>query len=96
MRYRRALFVAELGKDAAPALAVLRRVAPGLERLLVVAELPTRAFAWLFGERAREQEDGATGGVAALHEATVGAAASVEVQLAPELGGDALAALCEG
>lgn len=96
MRYRRALFVAELGKDAAPALAVLRRVAPGLERLLVVAELPTRAFAWLFGERAREPEDGATGGVAALHEATVGAAASVEVQLAPELGGDALAALCEG
>ena len=48
MRYRRALFVAELGKDAAPALAVLRRVAPGLERLLVVVELPTRAFAWLF------------------------------------------------
>ena len=60
MNYRRALFLAELGKDAAPHLAVLRRVAPRLEHLLVVAELPTPTFAWLFDEPAPYAQDAAT------------------------------------
>lgn len=94
MKYRRALFVVELGKDAAPHLAVLRRVAPQLEHLLVVAELPTPAFAWLFGEPAPDPDDGTTASLEALREATAGAASSIEVKLAPELGGEALAALC--
>jgi len=92
VKYRRALFVAELGKDAAPHIAVLRRVAPQLEHLLVVAELPEPAFAWLFGERA--PDDAATASLEALRAATAGAAPGVDVRLAPELGSEGLPALC--
>lgn len=92
MKYRRALLIAELGKDATPHLAVLRRVAPRLEHLIVVAELPAPAFAWLFGERA--PDDAATESLEALRAATVGAAPSVDVRLGPELGSEALAAFC--
>lgn len=95
MSYRRAMFVAELGKGAAPHLAVLHRVAPRLEHLLVVAELPTPTFAWLFGEPAPYPQDAATASLEALKEATAGTAPSIEVKLAPELGGEALAALCD-
>ena len=95
MRYRRALLVLELGKDAAPHLAVLRRVAPELEHLVVVAELATPALAWLFGERAPDPDDGATASFEALRVVTAGAAPSLEVKLVPELGSEALAALCD-
>lgn len=93
MRYRRALFVAGAGKDAAPDLAVLRRVAPRLEHLLVVAELATPAFGWLLGERSPEPDEAETAWLATLQEATAGAAPSVEVKLAPALDADALSAL---
>lgn len=91
MRYRRALFVLGLGRDAAPQLAFLRRVAPELEHLLVVAELETPAFAWLLGERPQAPDEAA---LEALREAAAGVARSVDVKVTPELGGEALAALC--
>jgi phosphatidylserine/phosphatidylglycerophosphate/cardiolipin synthase-like enzyme len=92
MNYRRALLVLELGANAEPHLALLRRVAPRLEHLLVVGELPARAFAWLFDEGA--PDEGSKASLRALREATSGAAPSLEVQVAPELGSDALTALC--
>ena len=93
MRYRRALFVTALGGDVAPHVAVLRRVAPALEHLLVVAELPTPALAWLFGEPHPAPDDRTTASLEALRTATVDVAPSREVQVSPELGSEALAAL---
>jgi phosphatidylserine/phosphatidylglycerophosphate/cardiolipin synthase-like enzyme/nucleotide-binding universal stress UspA family protein len=92
MNYRRALLILELGTNAAPHLALLRRVAPRLEHLVVVGELPARAFAWLFGEG--PPDEGSKASLQDLREAASGAAPSLEVQVAPELGSDALAALC--
>jgi phosphatidylserine/phosphatidylglycerophosphate/cardiolipin synthase-like enzyme len=96
VKFRRALLVVNLGQDVARHVAVLRRVAPGLQHLHVVAELQTSVFAWLFGERAAESDDETTAQLAALRLATDGAAASVDVEAAPELGSEALAALCVG
>lgn len=95
MSYRRALLVAE-GAVAPPAqIATLRRVAPKLERLLVVAELPAPPSRWLLGERAPEVDAEAAKAIEALRAGASGLAPSVEVTIAPELGADALAALCD-
>lgn len=94
MRYRRALLLVDPGKPAGPALSLLRRVAPGLEHLLVIALSPMPAFAWFSGRRSPEPAEGDSAQLDALHQATEGVAPSVEVRLAPELGGEALAALC--
>ena len=94
MRYRRALFLVDPGKPVGPAISVLRRVAPRLERLLVVAPLPAPIFAWLSGDRASGRDEEASVSLETLREATAGAAASVDVQLVPELGSEALALLC--
>ena len=94
MRYRRALFLVDLQEAAAPALAVLRRVAPVLTYLKVMAGLPVPSFAWLSGKRLTEPDATTIAALAALHDATTGIAPSIDVQLAPPLGGDALAALC--
>jgi phosphatidylserine/phosphatidylglycerophosphate/cardiolipin synthase-like enzyme len=74
VRYRRALLLAEPGKDLAPVVSLVRRAAPSLEHLLVgVADAAS---------------------LEAARRAAADAAASVEVQAAPKLGSDALAALC--
>lgn len=90
MRYRRALLLVELGAAAQPALCALRLVAPGLERLVVVACLPAPAFAWLSGENTEEPGEEAKVPLEALREAAAGAAPSLEVRLVPALGDQAL------
>ncbi len=85
MRYRHALLWVELGQDAGLALAALRKVAPGLQRLVVVARLQGSSLAGLPQEPSPE--------LAGLMEAAREAAPRVELRLVPELGGEALAEL---
>ncbi|MBN1203521.1 MAG: phosphatidylserine/phosphatidylglycerophosphate/cardiolipin synthase family protein [Myxococcaceae bacterium] len=77
MSYRRALLLVELGSAAPPALSALRLVAPGIERLVVVACLPA-------------PRDEVPAALEALRQAAAKAAPSLEVQLVPALGTRAL------
>ena len=58
MKFRRALLSLELDGDARAAVAELRRVAPALTRVLVVARLPTPSFSSLFGGGSTQPQDG--------------------------------------
>lgn len=94
MRYRRALFLSDPAKPPGPALAVLGRVAPELEHLLVIEPRPAEILAWLSGERSLQRDEGTSAAQERLHEAAKGLAPSIQVQFAPELRSNALAALC--
>lgn len=93
MNYRRALFVAERGKDAHHAISLLRVIAPELEHLLVLVPVPSSIFAPWAPEPSPEREDEAAATLEALRTATLGAARSVDLELAPVIDGDALDAL---
>jgi phosphatidylserine/phosphatidylglycerophosphate/cardiolipin synthase-like enzyme len=90
--YRRVLLLVELGGDAAPAAAAIRRLAPEAERLVIVGRAPSRDIALLSHEASPDRTTAAAS-LAALRAATAGLARSVEPMLAEELGADALAAL---
>jgi cardiolipin synthase len=96
MKYRRALLLVDFERniEAETAITVLRRVAPELERLLAMVLAPAPIFAWLSSANPLEHASGAVAALEALKDAAAGAASYVEAQLAPELGGDALSALC--
>jgi cardiolipin synthase len=96
MNYRRVLFLTELRDDAGAALALIRRVAPAAELLVVVARLPEGQFAWLAAEAPGDLHQAAVGSLASLRAATAGAAQRVELQLAPALVTDELAEIVEG
>jgi len=85
MKYRRVLFVTELGADARGEVATMRRVAPEADLLVVIARLPARKFAWFSGEAPGDLNEAASASLAELRNATAGAAKTVEVKLAPEL-----------
>ena len=91
MSYRRVLLIVELGGDAAPAAAAIRRLAPEAERLVVVAHAPGRDIALLSHGASRDRNAAAS--LEALRAATAGLALRAEWMLAEELGADALAAL---
>lgn len=91
MRYRRALLVIELDADPRPALSALRDIAPALEHLRAVVHVAAPTFAWLSGEGTPDAA--ALASVEALREAASAIAPSVEVELAPELSGVAIAEL---
>ena len=93
MKYRRVLFVTELGHDARAEVATIRRVAPEADLLVVIARLPARKFAWFSGEAPGDLNDAATASLDDLRSATAGAAKTVEVKLAPELTVDDLAGI---
>ncbi len=95
MSYRRVLLIVELGGDAAPAAAAIRRLAPEAERLIVVAHAPGREIA-LLSHGASGDRNAAASSLEALRTATAGLARNVELMLAEELGSDALAALAKG
>ena len=96
MNYRRVLFLTELEDDAGAALALIRRVAPSAELLVVVARLPERQFAWLADEAPGDLHQAAGASLDALRNASAGVAARVEIQLAPGFGTNELAELVEG
>lgn len=90
MKYRRLLLIAPLDGDANVALAAIRRLAPQAERLVVVACLSTRNFAWLTAEAPPELHDEAELALDCLRDAAHGAAPVIDVELMPELKIDAL------
>ncbi len=95
MNYRRALLLLEPGTPAGPATALIRRVAPRLERLLIIATLPVKHFSWFFDSHASHgQDERDEGSLAVVRSVAQGIAPSIDLQLAPVLGSDALAALC--
>jgi cardiolipin synthase len=91
--YQRVLLIVELGGDAAPAAAAIRRLAPEAERLIVVAHAPGREITLLSHDAGGDRNTAAS--LEALRAATIGLARSVEPMLAEELGADALAALAK-
>ena len=46
MNYRRLILLIDLEHDSRPAAALIRRVAPSAELLLVIARLAAQRFAW--------------------------------------------------
>ncbi|MGO8968154.1 MAG: phospholipase D-like domain-containing protein [Myxococcaceae bacterium] len=93
MNYRRVLFITELGKDARAAVAVIRRIAPAAELLVVVARLPEHQIAWLADEAPSDLNQAALAALNALRDSAAGAATRVEVKLASGLAIDELAQL---
>lgn len=95
MKWQSALLLADLKVDAGPSLATLLRVAPELERLLLVVYLPAPTFAWLSGSDPAEPDAETMAQLEALRLTAARAlpSARVEVQLAPELSALALAEL---
>ncbi len=85
MKYRRVLFISELGRDANAAVTMIRQVAPGAELLLVVAHRAERKVAWFSGEAPGDLNEAVTASIDALRRSTAGAATSVEVKLAADL-----------
>jgi cardiolipin synthase len=95
VKWKSALLLVDLKVDAMPSVATLLRVAPGLERLLLVVYLPAPTFAWLAGSAPTEPDAETMATVEALRSAAAQQlpSAQVEVQLAPELSALALAEL---
>ena len=96
MNYRRVLLLTELRDDARGALALIRRVAPAAELLVVVARVPEGEIAWLAEDAPGDLHQAAVTSLDALRDATAGAAVRVEVQLAPALVTDELAEIVAG
>jgi cardiolipin synthase A/B len=90
VKYRRALLLVDPGGRIEPVVSLLRRVAGQLERLLILVPLPVPLFSWSSTER----EHTSAHELEALRAQAAGSAPRIDVQLAPELAGEALAALC--
>ena len=82
MNYRRVLFITELGVDARAAVALIRRVAPAAELLIVVVRLPERQIAWLADQAPGELNQASHAALESLRASTAGAAERVELKLA--------------
>ncbi|MFI5167808.1 MAG: phosphatidylserine/phosphatidylglycerophosphate/cardiolipin synthase family protein [Thermoanaerobaculales bacterium] len=85
MNYRRVLLLTELGGDARLAVAMIRKVAPAAELLLVVAHVAKRKSAWFSDEAPGDLDEAVTVSVDALRRSTAGGAKRVEVTLVPDL-----------
>ena len=94
MSYRRVLLIVELGCEAAPAAAAIRRLAPEAERLVVVAHAPGREITLLSHDASGGRTAAAS--LEALRAVTTGLARTAELVLAEELGAAAIAALAKG
>jgi phosphatidylserine/phosphatidylglycerophosphate/cardiolipin synthase-like enzyme len=92
MKYRRALILAEPGADVEVTAAAVRRVAPELERAVVMIR-PRGFEAWWSREREREPEASELRGVPAWHAAGATLAQSAEVYEASDASIDALVEL---
>jgi cardiolipin synthase A/B len=95
MNYRRVLFITELGEDARLALALIRRVAPAAELLVVVARLPERQIAWLTDQAPGELNQAAFAALDALRDSAAGVAERIEVKLASRLVTDEMTVIVE-
>jgi len=90
VKYRRILLITDLAADSRGALAAIRSVAPGAERLVVLARLPERKLGWFADEAPPDMGGAANAALDALRAEAAGAAATVEVRLAPDADIEAL------
>jgi len=88
VKYRRVLLLLDLDTDATEAIAVIRRVAPTAEELLILAHVPEHHLAWLTGVG-----DETTGQLQRLRQAAAGAAAKVESKMLLRMDADTIAAV---
>ena len=95
MNYRRVLLLADLGEDVAGEAAAIRRVAPRIERLVVVTRMPAVRFAWLAGPAPADVNDAATAALERLRREVADLAPSVDVMLAPDLEAEHLTRVAE-
>lgn len=95
MNYRRVLLLADLGEDVAGEAAAIRRVAPRIERLVVIARTPAVRFAWLAAPAPADANDAATAAVERLRREVADLAPSVEVTIAPDLEAEHLTQVVE-
>jgi hypothetical protein len=93
MNYRRVLLITELGGDVSAAVALIRRVAPAAELLVVAAHLPLRQFAWFADQAPDDVGAAATSSLDMLRDVSAGAAQRTEITLIPEWSTDALRVL---
>lgn len=93
MNYRGVLLITELGGDVSADVALIRRVAPAAERLVVAAHLPLRQFAWFTAEAPGDVGAAATSSLDRLRDLTAGAARQTEITLIPEWSTDTLRAI---
>ncbi|MGZ4779289.1 MAG: phospholipase D-like domain-containing protein, partial [Thermoanaerobaculia bacterium] len=93
MKYRRVLLITELGSDPRRLVAMIRRIAPTADLLIVVARLPARKFAWFSTEAPDDLKEAADASMDALRNAAAGAAHHVDVRLEPDLVANDLAEL---
>ena len=93
LRYRRALLLTELGEATELALAALRRTAPALERLVVVARMPAGSLPFLSAGAPTDLHRIADEALTRLREEAAAAAAEAEVMLATSLDLEALDSL---
>ncbi|MGZ7031183.1 MAG: hypothetical protein ACXVIJ_04360, partial [Thermoanaerobaculia bacterium] len=93
MKYRRVLLITELGSDPRRLVAMIRRIAPTADLLIVVARLPARKFAWFSTEAPDDLKEAADASMDALRDAAAGAAHHVDVRLEPDLVANDLAEL---
>lgn len=91
MNYRRLLLLTEIGESIDAAVALIRRVSPDADLLVVIARIPLRHFARLADETPDELNEGVAEALARLRDATAGAARKVDVHLTPDLDADHLA-----
>ncbi|HUM12636.1 MAG TPA: phosphatidylserine/phosphatidylglycerophosphate/cardiolipin synthase family protein [Myxococcaceae bacterium] len=88
MNYRRVLFITELGVDPRAAVALVRRVAPAAQLLVVVVRLPERQIAWLADQAPGELNQASHAALESLRASTAGAGERVELKLAHRLATD--------
>ncbi len=89
MNYRRILVLAKVGSDAGPTFAALRFLAPFAEHVTVLVQQSAHQFAWM-SKPAPAENEGTTLALDTLRSSARGAAARVDVRLAPNLAVDAL------
>ncbi len=85
MNYRRVLLLADLEAGAGTAIDVIRRVAPMLDLLLIVARFPASGIAWFSAQAPADLNVAATESLDALRSAARSAAGSVEIRVEPDI-----------
>jgi len=95
MNYRRVLLAVDLEAGASTALAVVRRVAPAAQLLLVVARIPAGRIGWLAAQAPADLSVAATEQLDVLRTAAGGAAETVEVRPEPDVDARVLAEIAD-
>jgi cardiolipin synthase len=94
VKFRRGLLLVDALADLDATVALLRRAAPELAYLLVVQTSSGPSWWWTRSDPTAESEGNTRVTLDAMRAAAAGAATTIELQVAPTLGADAIADLC--